>query len=98
MALPTEAILERLPKEAVGWSLVERTIRRTFRFATFIEGAAFVKRLAEIAEAQAHHPEVIMRQNQVILTLTTHDEHGVTEKDLRLAGAANTTYDQAFKD
>jgi len=32
-----------------------------------------------------HHPDIDIRFNQVTLTLTTHDEGGITEKDFSLA-------------
>jgi len=32
-----------------------------------------------------HHPDIDIRFDQVTLTLTTHDEGGITEKDFSLA-------------
>ena len=47
---------------------------------------AFVNRVADLAEAAGHHPDIDIRYNRVRIGLTTHDEGGVTDKDLRLAG------------
>ena len=32
-----------------------------------------------------HHPDIDIRSNKVTLTLTTHDDGGLTEKDFSLA-------------
>ena len=49
----------------------------------------FVNRLAKLAEAANHHPDIVIRYNKVRLILTTHDEGGLTEKDFRLANKIN---------
>jgi 4a-hydroxytetrahydrobiopterin dehydratase len=38
-----------------------------------------------MAEKARHHPDIDIRWNKVKLTLTTHDEGGITEKDFSLA-------------
>lgn len=98
MPLPLDEILERIPEEAEGWDFHEGTIRREFAFSTFLQSLAFVKKLAEIAEAQKHHPEILIQKNRVVLTLCTQEESGVGDKDFRLAGSANTAYELAYKD
>ena len=60
-------------------------ITRTFLFDGFPEATAFVQRLVEPAEAMNHHPDVDVRYNQVIITLSTHDSGGLTEHDFTLA-------------
>jgi 4a-hydroxytetrahydrobiopterin dehydratase len=45
----------------------------------------FVNRVARLAEAANHHPDIVIKYNKVRLTLTTHDEGGLTEKDFKLA-------------
>ena len=47
---------------------------------------AFVNRVAEAAEAADHHPDIKISYNRVKMTLSTHSEGGVTEKDFDLAG------------
>ncbi len=69
-----------------GWTRRADTITRTFTFAGFPESAAFVQRLVAPAEAMNHHPDVDVRYNKVIVTLSTHDSGGITANDLELAG------------
>ena len=45
----------------------------------------FVNKVAELAEAAGHHPDIDIRYNRVRLGLTTHDAGGITEKDINLA-------------
>jgi 4a-hydroxytetrahydrobiopterin dehydratase len=49
----------------------------------------FVNRVARVAEAANHHPDVAISYNKVRLTLTTHDEGGLTMKDFKLASKIN---------
>ena len=49
---------------------------------------AFLNRVAEVAEAHGHHPEIFNVYGTVRLILTTHDAGNmVTDKDHKLAAA-----------
>ena len=49
---------------------------------------AFLNRVAEVAEAHGHHPEIFNVYGTVRLLLTTHDAgNTVTDKDHKLAAA-----------
>jgi 4a-hydroxytetrahydrobiopterin dehydratase len=67
------------------WTLTGNVITRGFRFDDFADAMRFVNKVAEIAEAANHHPDFEIRYNKVRLTLTTHDEGGLTAKDFKLA-------------
>ena len=55
---------------------------------------AFLNRVAEVAEAHQHHPEIFNVYGTVRLTLTTHDAgNTVTEKDHRLAAAIDALFE-----
>ena len=69
------------------WELAGESISKTFQFGNFTESIAFVVRLAFHAEAADHHPDIDIRWNRVALTLSTHDEGALTEKDTGLAAA-----------
>jgi 4a-hydroxytetrahydrobiopterin dehydratase len=68
-----------------GWSRRGDTITRTFTFRGFPDATAFVSRLVEPAESMNHHPDVDVRYNKVIISLSTHDSGGITANDLTLA-------------
>lgn len=69
-----------------GWTLDGNSVRKQFVFAGFPEAIAFVDRLAPLAEAADHHPDILINYKRVTLTYSTHSEGGLTEKDF--AGAA----------
>ena len=83
-ALTTKQVSLHL-KAVPNWSKRAQTIRRTFAFKGFLEGIEFVNRIASKAQKLNHHPDINIRFNKVALSLTTHDEGGITEKDFSLA-------------
>ncbi len=68
-----------------GWARNGDAITRTFTFAGFPDAVAFLTRLVEPAEEMEHHPDIDLRYNRVIVSLSTHDQGGLTEYDFRLA-------------
>jgi 4a-hydroxytetrahydrobiopterin dehydratase len=69
-----------------GWRREGEAIERTVKLRDFAAAIAFVDRVAELAEAANHHPDICIRgYNRVTLTLTSHDADGLTSRDLRLA-------------
>ncbi|HYM16448.1 MAG TPA: 4a-hydroxytetrahydrobiopterin dehydratase [Dehalococcoidia bacterium] len=72
-----------------GWRRHGDEIRKAFEFAGFREAMAFVNRVAALAEAADHHPDIAIAYNRVTLTLSTHSEGGITDKDMALAAASD---------
>jgi 4a-hydroxytetrahydrobiopterin dehydratase len=68
-----------------GWEYTGREIRRVFELDGFPAAIAFVQRVAELAEASDHHPDIDIRFDTVLLALRTHSSHGITGKDFGLA-------------
>jgi 4a-hydroxytetrahydrobiopterin dehydratase len=68
-----------------AWVQRGESITRTFGFKDFPAAIAFVNAVAALAERAWHHPDIDIRWNKVTLTLTTHDQGGLTEKDFELA-------------
>ncbi|WP_279607519.1 4a-hydroxytetrahydrobiopterin dehydratase [Burkholderia ambifaria] len=75
--------LEALPH----WTAVpgRDAIQRSLRFADFNEAFGFMTRIAIKAQEMNHHPEWFNVYNRVDITLSTHDAHGLTERDILLA-------------
>jgi 4a-hydroxytetrahydrobiopterin dehydratase len=84
MALNKREIEERL-KSMSGWERDDDEIEKKFEFPGFAEAVAFVNRVAEAAEAADHHPNISIKYNRVKMSLSTHSEGGVTDKDFNLA-------------
>lgn len=85
MARLSEEALQSALTQMPGWSIAEGMLRKTYRFSTFPDGIAFVNRVADLAEDMGHHPDIDIRYSTIIVSLSTHDEGGITEKDTALA-------------
>lgn len=86
--LTTEDRNEALPALGdAGWGAIpdRDAIRKIWKFRSFSEAWGFMSRAALAAEKMNHHPEWTNVYNTVDVTLTTHDAHGLTDLDLRLA-------------
>ena len=88
--LDDEEVSERLPD---GWEREGEEIVRTFEFDSYLEGVGFAAGAGGLAEEAFHHPEMTVSWREVEVRLTTHDEGGITEKDLDLAGRFNELAD-----
>jgi 4a-hydroxytetrahydrobiopterin dehydratase len=91
--LSADEIAERL-KSLPGWEPADGAIRKLYRFKEFMDGIEFVNRVAEMAEAVDHHPDIAINYTRVTFSCSTHSEGGVTDKDLNLA----TNIETAFAD
>ena len=83
-ALTKDEVKTRL-QQSEGWERDDDEIEKKFAFADFKAAMAFVNRVADLAEAVDHHPDISIKYNRVKLTLSTHSEGGITEKDFALA-------------
>ncbi len=68
-----------------NWALEQDSIVKDKIFKDFKEAMEFSNKVAEIAEKHAHHPTLIINYNSVKISLTTHSERGLSEKDFEVA-------------
>lgn len=83
--------LKRVPKwkyDATG-----KRIWRSIKCQAFMDGIDLVKDVAELAEDCQHHPDIDIRWTTITLSLTTHSEGGLTEKDIDLAAEIGSLVD-----
>jgi 4a-hydroxytetrahydrobiopterin dehydratase len=85
----SQADLDQQMKTIKGWTLQGDEIRKQYTFKDFVAAIAFVNRLAPIAEAADHHPDILINYKRVTLTYSTHSEGGLTAKDFTGAAAAD---------
>jgi 4a-hydroxytetrahydrobiopterin dehydratase len=78
-----------LLKEVEGWQLLENKIQKVFKFKDFKESMEFVNRVADLAEEEGHHPDILISWNKVTLNLTTHAIGGLSENDFIMAAKIN---------
>jgi 4a-hydroxytetrahydrobiopterin dehydratase len=79
-----------------GWELVESPkdvlrIKRHLRTKNFMKALELCSRVAEVAEAEGHHPDLhLTGWNNLTLELWTHARNGLTENDLIMAAKINS--------
>ena len=90
MALLTTDEITRALGAMPGWERVGDAIVREYGFdGGFMGSIGFVNRLAEAAETADHHPDLTISWNRVTVTLSTHSEGGITDRDVALAREAD---------
>jgi 4a-hydroxytetrahydrobiopterin dehydratase len=69
-----------------GWMQEGKEIAKQFQFKDFAEALSFVNKLGAEAEKMDHHPDIFIHSwNKVKITISTHSEGGITNKDFQLA-------------
>ena len=76
------------------WTLTDTRIERNFKFKDFREAVSFVNQVADAANAQDHHPDIVISYNKVRLTLSTHKVGGLSRNDFILASRIDELADQ----
>ncbi len=72
----------------------EDAITKEFKFSDFKTAFSFMTRVALKAEEISHHPEWFNVYNKVVITLTTHDVNGLSEKDILLGKYIDNQYEK----
>jgi 4a-hydroxytetrahydrobiopterin dehydratase len=87
MAVLTDAEVEQRLADRGEWRLGDGAeIVRELKLADFAAAVALVNRVAEVAEAANHHPDILLHGwNKVRLTLSTHSQGGITDSDFAVA-------------
>ena len=88
--LSDDEIEEQIPDE---WHREGDEIVRTYEFDEYLHGVNFAQLIGEIAEAEFHHPEIVIGYKEVEVRFTTHDEGGITDKDVEMAELVETEAD-----
>jgi 4a-hydroxytetrahydrobiopterin dehydratase len=81
----SSAEIDNVLRDNPEWTLQGGKLMREWTFKDFVEAMAFVNRVADLAEAAGHHPDIDVRYNQVVLGLVSHDAGGITQRDAAMA-------------
>jgi 4a-hydroxytetrahydrobiopterin dehydratase len=69
-----------------GWKVIQgHHLENEYRFEDFRQALGFTNRVAEIAEAERHHPDLHLSWGKVRVTIWTHKVDALTESDFILA-------------
>ena len=75
------------------WQEEKKQLYRKFKVKDFEEAFSFMRKVAEVAEQQNHHPKWTNEYNKVEIWLSTHTQDKVTDKDHKLAKAIDEIYE-----
>jgi 4a-hydroxytetrahydrobiopterin dehydratase len=85
MILTETEIQEQVRQLPPSWSVAGKELQCDRKFPDFVSAMYFVNQIVAPAEAAGHHPDLYISYNKVKITLTTHDQGGLTTKDFALA-------------
>lgn len=85
-------IKEALEELSPEWTVKKDHLERHFAFKNFTEALAFTTEIGHIAEEEQHHPEILLKWGEVIVTLWTHSLSGLSKKDFSLAHHIEAEY------
>ena len=88
--MPRELLSDEAVDQALSeldWTREEGVLVKRLTLTDFMAAIVYVNRVADLAEALDHHPDITISWNKVTLHLSTHDAGGLTGADLALAKA-----------
>ena len=85
----TDTEIEAALADLDGWTRDGDAIAREFKLKDFVAAMGLIAQIGVLAERANHHPELRNVYNTVRVALSTHDQGGVTEKDVELAREIN---------
>lgn len=67
------------------WIVTDKSLERDFKFKDFRQALEFVNKVAELSEAEDHHPDISIAYNKVRITFSTHKIGGISKNDFIMA-------------
>ncbi|XP_062095135.1 pterin-4-alpha-carbinolamine dehydratase 2, mitochondrial [Humulus lupulus] len=90
----TEEVANHLIQKVDGWNLINEDgklkLNHSWKVKSFTKGLELFKFVADVAEAEGHHPDLhLVGWNNVTIEIWTHAVGGLTENDFILAAKIN---------
>jgi 4a-hydroxytetrahydrobiopterin dehydratase len=89
---------DQMLAEVSGWQVEEAEghlrLTRTVRFKGFMPGVELISGIAAIAEAEGHHPDLMLTYGSLTFWLWTHAAAGLTDNDFILAARLDEAISQ----
>ena len=81
--------IDQLLRQLRDWTVIEsgghQELTKTYRFKGFMPGVELLNKIARIAEAEGHHPDLHLSYGSLRIDVWTHVAGGLTENDFVLA-------------
>ncbi len=88
--------MEQLMTELDGWSVQQRNgvkqLEKSYKFDDFASAMLFANKIGEEAEAENHHPTIVVEWGKVTLTWWTHKIGGLHMNDFIMAARTDQNY------
>jgi len=65
---------------------------KEFKFKNFVEALAFTNKVGELAEAENHHPAILVEYGKVTVSWWTHVIGGLHKNDFIMAARTDSAY------
>jgi 4a-hydroxytetrahydrobiopterin dehydratase len=92
----TDEEIAALHPQTPNWTVVERDgikrLERVFKFKSYPQAVAFTLQVAEAAEAEDHHPTLLLEWGRVTVTWWTHAIRGLHQNDFIMAAKTDQIY------
>ena len=76
-----------------GWRLnIEGHLEREYRLRNFTEAMALANKVADVAEQEAHHPDLYIAWGKCKVEIWTHKIRGLTESDFYFAAKSDRAF------
>lgn len=85
MSRLSDTDIESALRDLEDWGREGDQLVRQFVFGDFVAALGFIVQVGTLAERANHHPTLTNTYNRVHIALSTHDEGGITERDVALA-------------
>jgi 4a-hydroxytetrahydrobiopterin dehydratase len=74
-----------------NWRINEANhLYKPYKFNDFMEAMAFANKIADVAEKEGHHPNLLVKWGGCDVEIWTHKIDGLTENDFILAAKIET--------
>ncbi len=85
----TDKEIAAFQPQVPDWQVVEREgirrLERVFKFGSYLEALSFTDQVARAAEAEGHHPAILLEWGKVTVTWWTHKIRGLHRNDFVMA-------------
>ncbi len=92
----TDREIAELRPQIPQWKIVEKDgqkrLERTFVFNDFAGALALTNRVGTLAEAEGHHPLIVLEWGKVTVDWWTHAIHGLHRNDFIMAAKTDQAY------
>ncbi len=93
--LDSKIVQELLNELGKGWIVTgQGHLQKIYGFKDFMGPMSYANKIAVLAEAEAHHPDITIAWGRCQVDIWTHKINGLTENDFILARKIEALYDK----